>query len=329
MAFVNMYREVLGAVPTLPTPLAKTLVNRAWADVKRQNLWSFQLYDGPNWITPPTITAGTVTVVQGSDTVTFDATAAAALNAGSTTYSLITQRQFRLALNTIYNITAWDGVSVATLDRPYGESSATAQNYTVYQCYYAAPYEDHRLFISVRNMQQFIDLLLDKTQEQLNQLDPQRSWYYFPTDVVFYQRDSRTTSVTYKKPLYELWGAPQTAFTYQLYGIRDGADLVNNSDELPYAVGEDAVIARAKFYAYEWAEANKGAVPRNTGPDFKFLMGSTMADYMRLFKDYRRRDRETVNNWFAIRHSSLYGKFFSYYNSIGGTAYPGVSFGGQ
>lgn len=328
-----MIAEIRGAVPKMPFPLAKKLINRARADAYRQNLWSFLLYDRYQWISPPLINTGLVTVVQGSDTVTVDATAAAALNAGSASFSLITQRQFRVGAGTIYNIWGWDGTDTITLDRPYGEASAADTEYQLYQVYYAAPYKDHLTFISVRDMSNFIDLFLDKTRAQIDASDPQRTWYYFPTDVVFYQHDANPDSATPGYPMYELWGAPQYSLNYQLYGIRSGMvdggmDLVANTDTLPIALGEDCVIEYAKYFAYQWAEANKGSLPRNQGPDFKFLMGAAHAEYQRLYKDYRRRDRETVNNWFSVRRISLYGKFFSYYNSIGGTAYPGVGMGG-
>jgi hypothetical protein len=126
--------------------------------------------------------------------------------------------------------------------------------------------------------------------------------------------------------MFELWGAPQSVLPYQLYGLRKGVDLVAPADELPPAIGEDCVMALARKYAYEWAEANKsdtGSGYYAAGPDFKFLIGEAKADYTRLFKEYRRADRETVDNWFSIRRSNLYGTFFAHYNSVTGTGGPG------
>lgn len=79
-----------------------------------------------------------------------------------------------------------------------------------------------------------------------------------------------------------------------------------------------------KYYVYEWAEANKGAIVRNQGPDYKYLMGETMARYKVLFKDLRKQDRNTVDLWFRQRRSSLYGKYYAMYSTLSGTAYPGV-----
>ncbi len=324
--FLDMVAEIRGAVPNLPQPLAKKIIQRAWADIRRQNLWSFQLYEGPQWISPPVVNTGTAEVVQGSATVQLDATALAAVLASeiSAAYSPIIARQFRVAANTIYNIFAFDSVlGTFTLDRIYAEASDTATDFSMFQCYYAAPYADHIHFTSVRDMSYFLDLFIYKTREMIDLIDPQRSWYSFPTDVVYYRNDPNTESPTYGYRMYELWGQPQTNRVYQLYGIREGDNLTVSTDTLPLGIGEDVVIEKAKLYAYQWAEANKGALPRNQGPDFKFLMGQSTTEYNRLLRDYRRRDREVVHNWFQIRRTDFDWRKIPYYSTLSNTASTG------
>lgn len=327
MSFRDMVYEVKGSIPKFSIDLAKTYVNRAWADVRRQNLWSFLLYDG-NWTAPALVNAGLVSAAtQGSTTLTLNATATSAFNASITTVTPATDRQIRLTLGTIYNIWGWDNAGTITLDRPFQEASVANVNYSLFQCYYPAPVADWWTFVSVRDFINFIDLYVDRyTRADLDEMDPQRTWYYFPTDVVPFMLNQNTASPHFQYPLYELWGAPQTNLVYQIYGLRKGTPLVNPTDTLPPQVGEDCVVALAKKYAYEWAEANKGDMSRNQGPDFKYLIGEAKADYNRLFKDYRKTDRETVDVWFSSRRSSLYGKFFAQYSSITHTAYPGVIF---
>ena len=289
--------------------------------MRQFNLWSFQLYDGPRWITPIPIKAGTVSVTRGNAAVIPDATAAAAITAGVTSYSSIPNRQFRVKLSSIYNIISWDGTTL-TLDTPYGEATAPTQSYLIFQNYYAAPYQDHLSFLSVKNMERFMDLFLDKKRTDIDMADPQRSYSYWPTDCVFYQVDPRPTSTTYKYPLYELWGVPLDQYTYNLYGIRNGPDLVGANDELPIQVGEDCVIERAKYYAYQWAEARKDSTVRG-GPDFKFLMMESNKEFLRLARDYRKRDRERVDNWCFVRKINLYGTTLPYYNTTAGRSHPG------
>ncbi len=330
MAYVDMYSELNGSVPKIPIDLCRTLINRAWKDIRRQNLWSFNLFEA-NWISPPILNTGTANVTRGSSSVTLNSTASAALIAANNLPTPIIQRQFRQAISTIYNIWSVDSsvpsAVVLTLDRNYAEATATSATYSIYQAYYPTPMEDFLTFLSVRDMTNFIDLFLHRyNREGLDAQDPQRTWYYFPTDVVYYQLDLNPASPHYKWHMFELWGAPQYSLVYQLYGLRKGVDLSADTDTLPGQIGEDCVLAKAKQYAYEWAEANKGDMPRNQGADYKFLMGETNAEYKRLYKEYRKQDRETVNNWFTIRRNSLYGKVFSYYSSVSGTAYPGISF---
>lgn len=322
MALQDMVSELRGSVPKVPISYCKTLVNRAYNLIRTSNLWSFNLFES-SWITPPLINTGTVTTTQGSNIITFDAAAIAALNAAQIAqpYSLITQRQFRIGVGGIYNIIAYNTISgVATLDRIFGDPGGVGLGFQVYQLYYTPPMKDFRTWLSIRNPQMFIDMNLDTTRSQLDQMDPQRSWYLFPTHVVPYGMDIRVGSSTLDFKMFELWGQPIQLFTYQCYGIRNGVDLVNPSDTLPYAIPEELVLARAKDYAYEWAEANKDMSPRSTGPDFKYLRGATMAEYVKLLTRYRQLDKDFVDNWLSSRIPNFGGNWHSYYNTISGVA---------
>ncbi len=325
MSYVEMYSTLHGMVPKIPIDFCKSLINDAWRDIRRKNLWSFLLYDR-NWITPAQISGGYFTCTQGSDIVVADATAAAAIiAAGVLLPTPITQRQFRTGISTIYNIRTWDGVNTLTLDRNYAEATGV-KTYSIYQCYYPTPFQDHLTWIDIRDMDSATSLYTKRhTRQSLGDIDPQRTSYSTPSDVVYYQQDQYTLSPTYRYPLYELWGHPLSTYVYQLYGIRRGTALVNDTDELPPAIGEDCVLASAKIGAYEWAEANKGDMPRNSGSDYKYLMGAARAEYTQLFREYRKDDRETCNNYFSVRKLSLSGKVYAYYNTLSGTAYPGVA----
>lgn len=327
MAFVDLYQELTGWVPKLDVDLSKKLINRAWRDIRRKNLWSFQLYEA-NWISPVVVNAGTVTTTQGTNTVQFDANAITALNPISTLGPFptpLTQRQFRIGgASTIYNIWGWTSDGVMTLDRPYAEASAAGSPYMVYQCYYPAPYQDHLTWISIRDMENYNDLRTLTTRAELDGRDPQRSIFYLPTDCAYYQQNQNPNSDSYGCPTFELWGQPQYVLPYQLYAIRRGTPLVNDGDNLPPAIGEDCVIALGKGYAYEWAEANKGELPRAAGSDFRFLQGKTMKDYERLVREYRKDDRELVDNWYSVRrHRGWLPNIDGYFNAIANTANPG------
>lgn len=324
MSFQSMSAEIRGTVPKVPYPLARTWINRSWREVRDKNLWSFQLAEG-QWISPAQITAGTATTIQGSTFVQMDSVATAAIVAtGNLVYSLITQRQFRIGPGGVYNIIGWDPTTgILTLDRMYGEGTVTDAFYFIYQVYYPSPSKTFLRFMSVRDMTNFLDLFIATAREEIDQMDPQRNWFTYPTHVVPYKPDNRPNSATPGYMLHELWGAPTYSLNYQLLYIDKGPDLINPTDTLPMAIGEDLVLAKARVYAYEWAEANKGALERNQGPDYRFLMGAAAKEFDTLFKNYRREDRETADNFFMAGRRSLFGRFYGSYNSISGTANPG------
>lgn len=351
MAFLDMVSELTGCLPRMSIDYARTIINRAYRDVRRKNLWSFQLAEA-NWVSPNLINAGFCFVTQGMNTVTFDAVASAAITAvallpGAFPTNIIA-RQFRVGISTIYNIWQYavdgNGIVTLTLDRPYTDVSSIALGwneggfnqggwdagqtptpYSIFQCYYAAPVQDFLTWINVRDILNFNDLVTTLTRKEIDERDPQRTIFYLPTHVVGYQADMNPLSPTYTYPTFEMWGQPQYPLVYQLYYIRKGQPLVNDTDMLPPALGEDCVMALARAYAYEWGESTKGDVPRNAGADFKFLIGAAMAQYRRLYSEYRQQDRETVDNWFEIRrHRSWLSNTDGYYNSIGQTANPGA-----
>ena len=331
MAFLDLYSELTGVVPKLDPDLAKKFIRRALRDIQRKNLWSFQLFEA-NWTSPAVVNAGTVTTTQGANTVVFDATASTAISPLSTLGPFPTplvQRQFRIGVGTIYNIwgvaiDSGTGLVTLTLDRPYAEAGASGSAYQIFQCYYPAPYRDQYAWIDIRDMINYNSLDVWTTRETINQRDPQRTIYYLPTNCVYYQNEPNPNSDQYRYPVWELWGVPQYELTYQLYGIRR-IDMEDDDDELPVVLGEDVVMELAKNKAYEWAESNKGDMPRNAGADFRFLMGKSMAEYTRLYREYRKEDRETVDNWFRVRrHRRWLSNIDGFYNSIANTANPGA-----
>jgi hypothetical protein len=321
-----MQTELRGCVPKLSFSYTKTLVNRAWSTIRTRNLWSFLLFNG-QWIAPPQYTGISAATTQGSASVQLSAQDISNLSTllPTQTYSLITQRQFRITSGGLYNIVAYDLVTgILTLDRWYGEATTTGSAFQIYQCYYVptvnnSPITDFKSWISVRDMADFRSLYTDRyTRRDLDMRDPQRSWYGIPTDVVPYGPDPVTGAL-----MFELWGAPTFNLNYQLYGIRGGTDLAAPSATLPPVVREATVMALARVYAYEWAEANKSLAPRNVGPDFRFLMGAAKAEYETFLGEDRRADRETIDLWFtSFRLDSGLG-LWPFYNTQGGTANPG------
>ncbi len=331
MSLLSMQTELRGCVPKIPFAYTKTLVNRAWSTIRQRNLWSFLLFNG-QWTCPPQYTGSQAAVSVGSASVQLGAQDIANLAALLPTqpYSLITTRQFRVASSGLYNIVAYNSTTgVITLDRWWGEAYTLGGAFQIYQCYYVptvnnAPITDFKSWISVRDMANFRSLYTERySRRDLDMRDPQRTWYGIPTDVVPFAPLAGTTPSTATPMAFELWGAPTFNINYQLYGIRQGLPLVNPGDTLPPAVGEDCVMALARVYAYEWAEANKNLAPRNVGPDFKFLMGAAKAEYETLLGQYRRADREQVDSWYTTFRLDDGSSLWPFYNTLGNSANPG------
>lgn len=214
---------------------------------------------------------------------------------------------------------------IATLDRPYQEPTATGSAYTIFQCYYASPVKDFRGWAGdsgVRDMVNYNDLYTNRTRSFIDQRDPQRTFYYIPTHVVYYQDDMNPLSATFGYPLFEIWGAPTYRITWQLWGYRNGQDLVNPADTIPSNIGEDLVMARARQYAYKFAESTWDG--KRGKPNYLALVNNDEAEYKRLRNDYRRQDRTLFDAFHVkFRRSRTFPNQDPTYNSISGVATPG------
>lgn len=131
----DMINELQGSVPNIDAAFAKTLINEAWADVRRLGGWSFQLAE-TGFTVPGSLGTGTCTLQFGSATVTGDVNATPAWLAASQYGSLITQRQFRSGgtsgASTIYDIIAMgNNGQVAIVNEVTPGTGQTPGTYTV------------------------------------------------------------------------------------------------------------------------------------------------------------------------------------------------------
>lgn len=213
--------------------------------------------------------------------------------------------------------------AIVTLDRSYQEATVSASAYTIFQCYYVSPVQDFKAWASIRDMVNYNDLFFNKTRNWIDLQDPQRTFYYIPTHVVYYQNDMNPASSTYGWPMFELWGAPTYALTYQLYGYRQGMPLVSPTDTVPIGIGEDCVMAKARKYAYEWSESNREKV--NGSGNFMGLKKDADVDFEILVRSYRHQDRSMIDAFHTkFRRSRAFPYAEPTYNAIAGVASPGA-----
>lgn len=294
MTFQDLWNELIGHVPSLSPFLAQRFINRAWRDIRQIKSWSFQIAEG-FLIVPTVITTGTVSVTQYSRTVTPNATAIAALDVAGT-HPLLGERQFRLAPGTrIYNIESYDSTTI-TLVEEYQEVTANSQNYQVFRCFFKPPTSDFIRFISIRDLITNYHIRLNYTQEELNRTDPQRNTTGDPLYCSSYKSDSSGN------PLFELWPGPSSNRSYQVLYQKRGADL-SSGESLPLVIPDHLVLDRAMYYAYRWAEENKGGDPKLQMSDWRFLMAQVNKDYMDELRKTIREDEDVFMQTIHIAES--------------------------
>ena len=309
MPLGDMIYEIQGTVPGMDAAFSRTVINEAWADVRRLSGWSFQQAQ-TGFTVPGMLSTGTVTLTFGSPTVTGDSDAVAAwttTGVGTQYGSLLTQRQFRSGgtsgAGTIYDIIAFDsGAGTLTLDRPFSDpltslsGPVAGQEYSIYQPYIAAPVKDFQRWLSVFDIANSGWLIVNGDRREVGRIDPQRQIFANPDRLLGIGEDDRAGSSTLGWERYELWPGPQNQYLYFAWFTRFGADLVNLDDTLPVGIPESMVKARARARCYEQAEANKDPQnPRGAGADFRFLMGAANAQYGSELKFARLRDRDKVD----------------------------------
>jgi hypothetical protein len=315
----DMTSELTGAAPGVDYAYAKTLINEAWGDVRREGGWSWQLKQ-TGFTVPGALANGTVTLTFGSPQVIGDALASAAwlqLGLGTQYGSLLTQRQFRSGgisgAGTMYDIVAMDQTTptavVLTLDRPFTDplvtltAPVTTQKYSIYQPYITAPVKDFARWLNVFDIANSGWLFVRGDRREVGLVDPQRQRFSNPDRLLALGQDDRVNSSTLGWERYELWPGPQNQFLYMAWFARNGADLVKNTDELPVGIPESMVKARARVRCYEQAEANKDPQnQRGAGADYRFLMGAAEKQYKAELKKARLSDRNKCDIFFSTMH---------------------------
>ncbi len=268
MAFREYCSELVGTIPNLPYPLAQTLVNRAWKDIR-----DLRLVDSADILLPAAITAGTVTATHGSVTVTCDAIASAALlpaifgDPPLASTALGQGRQIRMgvsgAVGLIYNIVAVDATDpnalILLIDRKYGEQTITGP-YQVYHCYIAPPDDDFLQYFVVTHKRAGYSIRAKKlfyTQYRLNSIDPQRGANGDAYVIAAYKSDRDG------RPVHEWYPHPTNAGVYSALYRKRGKDL-SLSIDVPVTFPNSVLMARAFQHAADWAVANVGRYPQLT-----------------------------------------------------------------
>lgn len=276
ITFQQLYSRILGDVPRIPLNKAQQCVQDSWRDINESRLWSFNVTE-TRLLVPNLTSAGTCSVTYGSNQVTFDATAQAAISS-IPAYTPVIKQQFRVLEGDIYNIAAYNPVTgAATLDEIYADASAVATGYQIYQCYYSVTPPNNATFqvwesiMDPINGYPFKKVGLRKSD--LDRIDPYRQSFENPIYAAAYKPDTNGNM------LYELWPHPTVAQPFQCLYRTNGGSLVNDTDSLPPQVTRNVVEARAMWYAAQWGELNKTIIPGAQGVNFIKMMELSALDW--------------------------------------------------
>ena len=302
MSWASMALELSGSTP-VPYPFALTLIQRAWLDIQDSFLWSF-LWGDAAIPTPVPTAAGTVTTTIGSALVVGDATASAAWAALPIGPLAITLQQFRVGQGTIYSIIAYDGVSTITLNQPYVDPSQGAGiGYQIYGVYYNAPVANFLWWETFTDPISGYPISTTFARETQMMLDPQRFQAGWPKAVLPYKINT-TPGNFLGYPMVEIWPAPLNGYTYIGTYFCSAAPFVNLTDTVNPMLGEDVVLAQAKYRVYEWMLLNPDKIAHAPGSSYRtalapqFLMGAATQEKKDLLNKYILKDEE-----FSHRHN--------------------------
>lgn len=311
MPFVNMTKELMGDVPGIALPYAKTCVNEALKLIYDEQRWSFQVSEN-GWLTPGLLgglppnlqyqSPGTISVKPYQTTIYGDATATTVW-AALVGRPFLTEQQIRIPAYSLYNIITYfppgdnpddPTTPFATLivDRPWMEPAQVNQTYMIYQAYFPVPVRDFRKFGNIRDTTNNAWInFWQRDQQWLSVNDPQRTVFDQPTNAIPYEVDERPGSATLGHMLYELWPHPLSVLPYTFTYLRQGMLLQKPGDRVPYPLNEELVKWRAKEIAFLWKESQKGdGVQRGSGADWKFLAQEANAQYEKRLKTVKQLD---------------------------------------
>lgn len=291
MLFQFAWNELLSSVPRVDALFAQKCVNRAWRDIRDSRRWSF-LCSELVLTAPDAISAGTVTATQGSANVVLDAAAQLALVGLAN--NQIVERTFRAGTSGhLYNIIGYVAPNL-TLAYGYNGPSVAGSIYSIYQPYYLAP-ADFLSWVSVIDPYSPIPPFnTTTTREELDVWDPGRGVLGQPHVLAQYRYEANLAGSNppiLDRHRFEMWPGPIQFRQYPAIYQKKGADLVAGQAQ-PSIIPDELLMSRARYIAYEWANANQGKHSELKGTNWMNLRQTANEEYQRLLAQASRQDEE-------------------------------------
>lgn len=308
MLYEFAWNELKSSVPKVDALFAQKLVDRAWTEIQDSRRWSFLC--GELFITAPdAISVGTVSATKGGTTIVLDGTAATALTAAIASTNELVQRTIRIGAN-LYNIVAPFASPNLIVEYGYNGPTASGLSYMIYQPYFLAP-ADFLTWVSVIDpYSPMPSFNTTTTKEELDAIDPQRGCLGQPYKIAQYRYEANLAGSN--PPLldryrFELWPHPiafrQYTALYQRQFVAFSAGL-----RQPHVIPDSMLMARVRYYAYEWAMANKGKHPELKGTDWMALRTAVDNEYQKKLAQACRQDEEIFLQNFPRSYIAMAGQ---------------------
>ena len=286
--FLAMTRQLRLYVPDLPVTLAQKFIRDRYRRVLEMRPWSGLRAESQFLLQPWTTTPGTVTVTNNSTTVVGD----------STTFdSGMVGLQFKAGLGSpVYTITAVADATHLTLDMPWALVTASAQSYIIFTGYVTPP-DDFKWFLVAVDPQQGWRMHHWVTQDELLSWDPQRNFFGQPYCLVDRRFSSSGISgLTAGVPQYEAWPySSSTRMIWYLY-IKQGTDLVNDTDVPIWPIRSDIIVYGALADASRWPGTREAPNPWFARPD---IWKGYEGQFQDTLVEIERQDEDTYMTWLA------------------------------
>lgn len=320
-----------------PPVLAKIHLKSAMRELSQRWTWSW-LFRSEEIIVPASI-SGEVTVVNNAMTVTTSAAFATSIN--TLTGPPIGRRQLRIGTGggNIFEIRAWDGTNILTLNAPVPIADGTYPC-TLVKCYYLPPSVEQALgdqpaessnfgtYITVRDKSNNFPLILKETSSWLDKRDPRRDSVGTPTHFIqsfpTTNRLAGAGNLPGQVPIgtarRELWPHPSGTYVYDALYLLNYWPLGEESYELnvlPETLDPELVIQSALVKSFSWAMGQRTISSRIQGQLLSQQLTIASGNRERLYMDAFRQDQL----YYATRQKDLLGGKFPY---VMGAAYAQV-----
>ncbi len=278
-SLLEVTRSLRLYVPELPIPLAEQFIRDRYRKILERRDWSATRREAEFHLRAS----------KSDGAVSFTQYTAAIAGTGTSFTSGDIGRQFKAGSGSpVYTITDVDVPGqILTLDRTIGVQTSVLVSYYIMDAYVTPP-EDFLRFVTVVAPLQAWRLRHWVTQDELNTIDPQRT--FFGNPYIIADRMYSAAGL----PQYEAWPYTTTFQTLYYIYITRPADLVEPDDEPIWPIRTDILVTGALADVARWPGTREQPNPYFSNPNYWKAYEAEFEDKM---IDIERRDEDVFMSY--------------------------------